>query len=491
MAGDKLSDTYYEEQRIRSEVNQAVRTTGYYTYSEEQQLLRKVDIHLMPLLVLIHLLKNLDNNNIGYVAIMNQGTDSNVLKALNFRKEQWAWNATVYFVPYILFQFPSTVLFKVSTPRIHQFRMAFLWGTVTACQAAVTNKAGLLSLRFLLGFFQAGMYPGMLAQLVYWYRPDEVAGRFAVFGVLEPFSNILTALITYGLGFADGKGNLSGWQWVFVLEGAVTVVASLAFVMWQPNFPDDSSWLTEEEKAFLIARLPPQAPRATDKNFVLADVWSSLRKPITVYLMLTRMFQELGSAGPKFWTPSLLGSFNFTAPQEAALITIPPMAVAVMSGVGFSYLVDQTWIAIPVLVTGALGLGVICFIILPIMTKPARIFPFVNLSLLALSADLSPIAAWMATSLHGTTEVGFAFAMADSLAQIGGLAAPHLFQDQFAPQYTQLVSACTAFIFAAFVLSIVAWRVGKDDIAKVREERRVKLMQNKSNCHLKPVYKDE
>lgn len=490
MTNDTLPDTYYDNQKDRKEVTQAVRSTGYYTYAEEQKLLRKVDLHLMPLLVLIHLLRNLDNNNISYVYIMNQGTDSNIINELNFTREQWAWTASVYFIPYAFFQFPSTVLFKISTPRIHQFRMAFLWGTVTACMAAVTNKAGLLSLRFLLGVFDSGMYPGTLAQLVYWYRPDEVSFRFAILGMLEPFSNVFTALITYGLGFADGKGNLSGWQWVFLLEGLVTVVCSLAFVMWQPNFPDDSKWLTEEEKAFLIARLPPQSPKATDKNFVLQDVRDALKKPITIFLMLIRMFQGLASGGPRFWLPSLLGALGFTAPQEAPLITMSPMVAGVLSGMAFSYMVDKTWIATPMLLTTSLLVAIGFHIVLCTVANRAVIFTIVHLMLISLSSFVGPLNVWMVLSLQGTTEVGFIFALADSLSQLGGVISPHMFRDKYAPLYMEATAACAAFIFTAFVLSIGAWYVDKDNVAKGMEEKREKLKENKTNCDMKPVYQD-
>lgn len=490
MTIDTQPGSDYDAQKTRKEVIQEVRSTGYYTYAQEQKLLRKVDLHLMPLLVLIHLMRNLDNNNIGYIAIMNQGSDSNILTQLHFTREQWAWNSTVYFIPYILFQFPSTFLFKFSTPRKHQFRMAFLWGTVTACMAAVTNKAGLLSLRFLLGVFDSGMYPGTLAQLVYWYRPDEVSVRFAIFGVLEAFSSVLTALITFGLGFADGKGNLSGWQWVFVLEGLVTVVCSFLFVMWQPNFPDDSSWLTEEEKAFLVARLPPQAPKATDKNFVLQDVRASLKKPVTIYLMLLRMFQGLASAGPRFWLPSLLKGLGFTAPQEASLITISPMVVGVLSGITFSYMVDQTWISTPILVTGSLLVSIGCHIVLCSVANRAAIYTIVHVMVISLSSFVGPLNVWLVLSLHGTTEVGFVFALADALAQLGGVVSPHMFRDIYAPLYMQLTAACAAFIFVAFVLSIVAWYVDRDKVGKGMEEKREKLKENKTNCHLKPVYLD-
>lgn len=49
------------------------------------------------------------------------------------------------------------------------------------CHAAVTNKAGLFATRFLLGLAEAGQFPGVILQMTYWYRPDEMSLRLLYF----------------------------------------------------------------------------------------------------------------------------------------------------------------------------------------------------------------------------------------------------------------------------------------------------------------------
>lgn len=496
MGDNKLVQLHYEEDSLssgtdsdpRQRVAEAVATTGYLTYGEEKRLLRKIDFKIMPLLILLYLCKNLDVNNISYLTTMNKGSDRYVLTELGMTKDDWAWTSTTYYIPFILFEIPSTMLLKKTTPRVHQFRIAFLWGTVTACQAAVSNKSGLLALRFLLGMFEAGMYPGMLAQLVYWYRPDEVSTRFAILGVLGSFSSVLTAFIVYGLSFINGRANLSGWQWVFLLEGVVTVLCSFALFKWLPNYPDDSKWLSEEEKAYLVARLPPLAPKATDKDFVARDTWEAIKKPSTIFLTLLKMFQSVGSYGLSFWLPSIVASFGLTSSTTSPLMSIPSAAAGVLSGIGFSYLVDLTWISAPVLVVGTVAVSIASFIVLAVVQHKIVLYVFIIVATISLSANYSPVTSWMAQSLKGSTEVGFVFSLSNALAQLGGIIGPQLFRARFSPRYTVPYVVCIILLALAWVSNLVAWYFTSDQLRQVTQERKRKLAEEKKDPNEKPVY---
>lgn len=496
---EKGADIYIEEDSlhsggdssIRKRVTELTTTEGYLTYAEEKKLLRKIDFKIMPLLILLYLCKNLDVNNISYLTTMNKGTDRYVLTELKMTTDDWAWTSTVYYIPFILFEVPSTILLKKTTPRVHQFRIAFLWGTVTACQAAISNKAGLLGLRFLLGMFEAGMYPGMLSQLVYWYRPDEVSTRFAILGVLGSFSSVLTAFIVYGLSFISGKANLSGWQWVFLLEGVFTVLCSFLLLKWLPNYPDDSKWLTEEEKAFLVARLPPLAPKATDKDFVARDTWNAMKKPSTIFLTLLKMFQSVGSYGLSFWLPTIVASFGLSSSTTSPLMSIPSAFAGVLSGIGFSYLVDQTYLSAPVLVTSTLLVSIGSFIVLATVQSVIVLYVFIIVATITLSSNYSAVTSWMAQSLKGSTEVGFVFSLSNALAQLGGIIGPQLFRLKFSPRYTVPYVICIVLFVLAWISNFIAWYITRHQLVEVTNERKRKLAEEKADPNEKPVYNHE
>jgi len=476
---------------VFSRVQHAVQTTGFFTYAEEKKVLRKIDLHVMPLLILLYLCKNLDVNNISYVPTMNKGTDTNVYNKLDMTKDDWSWTSTIYFIPFVLFEVPSTMLMKKSTPRIHLFRIAFLWGAVTSCQAAVKNKAGLYALRFLLAVAEAGMFPSSLALLCYWYRPDELTTRMAFLGVLGSFSNILTAFITYGFSFASGKGGLSGFQWVFLIEGIFTMLCSFLVLKFLPNYPDTVEWLTEEERAFVLARLPPQAPRSTDSNFKLSEVVEALKYSTTWAFTGIKLFQSLGTYGLSFWLPSIIQEFGLSKPATAPLLSVPSAALSVCSGIFFSYLIDRAYFAPGYLVISSLTVSFISFIILTTVKLKAVLYAFIILATVSGSADGSVLTSWMNQTLKGSSQVGFVFAFANSWAQLGGIIGPHIFRSRYSPRYTIPYGICLGFIVLAAIIVIYVWIKTKEVTYRHVRERRARIRESKVDENDKPIYNSE
>lgn len=163
-----------------------------FTYQQGKQLLRRADWHILPILILLYLSKNMDGNlvsvslrlsrrsrpfkpvltylGIQYVKTINTTSESNILTALNITSNQYAYAATCFSVTFVLFEVPSNFLIKWSTPRVsflqmcgrimltrtvqlHFFRIVVAWSIITACTAAVSNLAGFLTAR---GEFRMG-----------------------------------------------------------------------------------------------------------------------------------------------------------------------------------------------------------------------------------------------------------------------------------------------------------------------------------------------
>ena len=66
--------------------------------------------------------------------------------------------------------------------------------------------------------------------MTYWYRPDEMSLRLLYFYICGNCSGIVSGLLAYAFDNASGGGGLSGWQWLFLTEGALTVLFSA--VIW-------------------------------------------------------------------------------------------------------------------------------------------------------------------------------------------------------------------------------------------------------------------
>lgn len=86
------------------------------------------------------------------------------------------------------------------------------WGVVLCCHAAVTNKQGLYAVRFFLGLLEAGLWPGILLLLCYWYRPDELTPRIVLVTMLGNFSAVISGVLAFAFNGVTAR-DLSGWKW--------------------------------------------------------------------------------------------------------------------------------------------------------------------------------------------------------------------------------------------------------------------------------------
>ena len=68
-------------------------------------------------------------------------------------------------------------------------------------------------------------------------------------------SGAFSGLLAYAITLMEGVGGLGGWQWIFILEGLVSVVGGVVAIFTIYNGPDSVSWLTDEEKRYLKVKL--------------------------------------------------------------------------------------------------------------------------------------------------------------------------------------------------------------------------------------------
>jgi MFS family permease len=91
--------------------------------------------------------------------------------------------------------------------------------------------------------------------LTTWYCRHEIQLRQALFFSAASIAGAFSGLLAFGIAKMDGVGGLEGWRWIFILEGLVTVIVAV-FAFWGLyDFPDTASFLTEEEREFVIYRL--------------------------------------------------------------------------------------------------------------------------------------------------------------------------------------------------------------------------------------------
>ncbi|EXJ86631.1 hypothetical protein A1O3_03584 [Capronia epimyces CBS 606.96] len=473
--GDAVDQTSSVDSDILGYDADRMKARALLTVAEEKRLMRRIDWHLMPLCSLMFLFKNIDANNASNARIMNKGTDQNILTQLGMSSNAYNFIVTIYYIPYIVAEAPSNLFIKRVLPSRWQSRIMVTWGICLACHAAVTNKHGLYAARFFLGLCEAGMFPGVILQMCYWYRPDEMSIRLLYFYALGNFSNIISGVLAYAFDTISGRGGLSGWQWIFLVEGIVTIVFGAALWFILPDFPNQAKWLTDKEKAFIQARLPANAPRAEELNFNIREVLSALKDKRMWLFTMVWATMTVGTTGLSFYQPTVIANLGFTSIARSQLLNIPTAVLTIIIIAISGFFADSAWLPRPVLPLSILVVIMACYSVLYTFPNTGGVYTATVLAN-AVSSSWYPLMwPWRVQTTSRATGSAFAIGFVNSYGQIGGAVGAQIFQSKYAPHYTVSFAIAMAMVGACILVTCLTWWVTRDTERRTREIKKARM----------------
>jgi ACS family pantothenate transporter-like MFS transporter len=240
---------------------------------KERKFIQKLDFGLLTILSLGYFIKNLDQTNIknAYVSGMKEQLKMNA-NELNLIDVAWTTG-------YVIGQLPSQVILTKVRPSIWIPSCELAWTLLTFCIAACTTSNQVIAIRFFVGLVESIFYPAAHFLLGSWYKPSELGKRACVFhasaAAAGMFSGYLQAAVYTGL---DGTLGKAGWQWLFVMDGLISLPICLAGYFLIPDLPENSRafYLNEEDKGLAQKRMD-DIGRAPRKKLG----WSILRRVFT------------------------------------------------------------------------------------------------------------------------------------------------------------------------------------------------------------------
>ncbi|PNS19220.1 hypothetical protein CAC42_2397 [Sphaceloma murrayae] len=416
----------------------------------QKRIVRKIDWHILPWVCVSYLINYLDRTNLGNARTLNNDTpEDNLVTQLGLTGIRYNIAIAVFFVPYVLMEFPSNILLKYFTPSVWIGRIMISWGIVTICTASVSTYGGLLAARFFLGLAEAGFYPGVIMYLCFWYA--IFAGSIAVAGA---FSGLLAT----GISFLNGKAGLSGWQWLFVLEGIPAVLLGIAVWFFMPNYPNDAKFLTPEERAFAVARMGTYAPSKDDKHFDKAIAKQTLVEPIfwiyaIQYFFMTNSLNAFG-----YFAPTIIATLGFKG-YVGQLLTVPPNVFALIIIVGNCLHSDKTKERIRHTLAGLVFVGTGYLLLAVVTNWGVRYFAVFLIA--CTNAAVLPFLAHRTATVSGSTATALATGGIIALANCGGISAPFLFPSSTGPRYQMGNWTVFAFLTVSMVSTVyLGWRLG-------------------------------
>ena len=212
-----------------------------------KSLKRKWDTRILPPLFLIYFCSFMDRASIGNASI------AGLAKDLNLEGTSYNVALALFFVVYIVVDIPAAWIFGIVGRARFLAGSIFLWGWVTFGLGFITNEVQLYALRCLLGFFEGGLTACLFVYLALFYTRYELQRRIAWFYISGPLSNAVGGLLASGLGQIT-VGRYRAWRWIFIVEGAATVLVGAACYFILPSWPSKARYLTEEERVLAETR---------------------------------------------------------------------------------------------------------------------------------------------------------------------------------------------------------------------------------------------
>jgi sugar phosphate permease len=276
-------------------------------------------MRIVPFLALLYMLSFLDRVNIGFAK-------QELQVDLGLGAAAYGFGAGIFFIGYILCEVPSNLILHRVGARRWLCRIILTWGLVSAAMAFATGPISFYILRFVLGVAEAGLFPGIVLYLTYWYSDRHrgtAIGLSAYWGL--PVAYIVGGPVSGFLLDLDGTGGFQGWQWMFVVEGLLTAAVGVWTWFYLVDKPSDASWLTPAEQAAVEAEV-----EAEDRLRKHVPVAHSLRDRRVLLFGLVYFLLNLSVYGLTFWLPSTVKAMgHLSNVQVGALSAVPWLCAAV------------------------------------------------------------------------------------------------------------------------------------------------------------------
>lgn len=323
---------------------------------EEVKLLARLDLFLVPIIMLVYLSCFLDRSNIGNVKVAGMPED------INASDQEFSTAISIFYATYVVSETPWAILLKKLTPRVMMTGLAIVWSLVTIFSGLVQNIAGLYVVRLILGACEGGLFPGLNLYLTMVYRREEQAKRVSYLFVCTAISGAFGGLLAYAILHMDGVAGVAGWRWVYIIEGLFSIIVAVLVWFGLPNEPSKGYFLSARQKEIMEQRAYQRAAYMGSEDFDWAEVKIALKDPKVYLSGLIQFCQDILLYGFSTFLPSIIKEMGFGT-YETQYLTVPVYAVGGLAFVSLAFLSDRYQLRAPFLLFANL-FGIVGYVLL-------------------------------------------------------------------------------------------------------------------------------
>lgn len=335
-----------------------------YDVDFEKRVVRKLDLHIIPIVMSLYLLSFLDRVNIGNARLYGLEKD------LHMKGNQYEVALSIFFVTYLAFEVPSNLVLKKFTPSRWMATLAICWSIIASLTGLCNTYGQFLACRVLLGVFEAGLFPGLAMYLTFFYTKRELSLRIGYLFVSAALAGACGGLLAYGIGHMGGVRGMKGWRWIMILEGIPTFVAGVIALFFLADSPDKASYLSPAERDFLHERrLKEQGETEDAQKFHWADVRKAFLDWHIIAFAAAQFGVDTMLYGFSTFLPTIIQEIGHWSTATVQVMTIPCYFLGAITYLTVAWGADRAGRRAPfILPFGAIS--IIGYIILLTSTTP-------------------------------------------------------------------------------------------------------------------------
>jgi ACS family tartrate transporter-like MFS transporter len=380
----------------------------------ESAVVSRLMWRLMPFLFLLYIVAYLDRINVSFGVLQMRSQ-------LGLSDRVYGRAAGMFFAGYFFFQLPSNLVLEKFGVRRWISALMIIWGIISCLMIFIRGPISFYTMRFMLGAAEAGFFPGIILYMKRWFPANARARAVAWFMTANPLAGVVGSPISGALLGIHG-GGLSGWQWMFLIEGLPAMFLG-AMVFWTlADTPKEALWLKGEERSWLLAKLAEEYQ--ADAQVSLPTIWRVLFSARIWMLSLVYFGVSTTMYGVTLWLPSVIRAFSGLSYFLTGVVAVLPFIVTVFAmvlvGMHSDRRAERRWhTAIPAFAAAAgliaAGYG----------HSTVVVVAGIGLGLAGAEAMVGPFWA-MATSSMAGLSAAAGIAVINSIANLGGYFGPDM-----------------------------------------------------------------
>ncbi|OMJ22309.1 putative transporter [Smittium culicis] len=431
----KASESYTNEDlELNEKSDLKINVAAELTEHEKNLIkvcLRKMDVRILPIVILIYICALMDRSNIGSALV------NGLREGLNLNNTEEGNVTSMFYVFYILCETPSNVLLKRFKPHV--------WFAFIGCGWSIACA------------LEAGLTPGIVGYFAYWYTRSEIGFRMTLFFTAVPISGIIGSPLAAAFASLDMSKSLKfmKFQNIFFLEGILTLAICFASFFLIRDYPDQANFFTAEEKELVVRRLKQEQGMASETHATFKQTlhtmldWKMWTFAVIFY-GLNNAYVVLG-----IFAPTLIRSFGYSGIQSTYLAIIPNAAGLFGTMFVLSQVDKKSYVMLIILNS---CISIIGYSVASFGKGSVLRLIFVGVAGFGAMANIPLSLSWMSVNQGGIYKGMIASALVVSFGSICGVVSPRLYVEKFKPKYLAgnllTIGTIVLSVFLSFILSI-------------------------------------